>query len=110
MPSFEDRKQERKSSADKIVTKLIGIILAVFVINAGFTLAIVLYFQGQYNASQELAHKQGAQVGHSICLTLGKLAALQPPAGNPSTNPSRAFDQKLHQTLDELGPDLECNG
>ena len=28
--------------------------------------------------------------------------------GNPATNPSRAFDDHLHATLDRLGPDLGC--
>jgi hypothetical protein len=51
---------------------------------------------------------QGMLAEHKICTTLGRLAADKPPPGDPATNPSRAYDQSLHATLDELGPDLGC--
>ena len=37
-----------------------------------------------------------------------KLAANKPPAGNPETNPSRAYEQRQAVILDELGADLGC--
>ena len=40
--------------------------------------------------------------------TFGKLAANKPPAGNPETNPSRAYEQRQAVILDELGADLGC--
>lgn len=43
-----------------------------------------------------------------LCTTLDRLTALKPPAGNPAANPSRAFDQQLHATLAEIGPDIGC--
>ena len=35
---------------------------------------------------------------------------LKPPAGNPVKNPARGYDQELHATLSQLGPDLGCKG
>ncbi|HEY6493779.1 MAG TPA: hypothetical protein VIZ43_10925 [Trebonia sp.] len=64
--------------------------------------------QRQQAAQQRAEQLQGRIAEQKICTTLGKLAALQPPAGNPATNPSRAFDQELHATLDQLGPDMGC--
>ena len=43
-----------------------------------------------------------------LCTTFGKLAANKPPAGNPETNPSRAYEQRQAVILDELGADLGC--
>ena len=61
--------------------------------------------QAEQQAEQQRA---GVLLGEKLCITFGKLAALTPPAGNPLTNPSRAFDDELHATLDELGTDLGC--
>jgi hypothetical protein len=52
--------------------------------------------------------RQGRQAELKICTTLARIAALRPPAGNPALNPSRAYDQRLHMTLEQLGPDLGC--
>jgi hypothetical protein len=57
---------------------------------------------------QAAARRTGEIVEQRICLTMHKLAALTPPAGNPARNPSRAFDDELHATLDQLGPDIGC--
>jgi hypothetical protein len=60
-------------------------------------------------AREQLAQQRaGAVLGEKLCLTFGRLAALKPPPGNPETNPSRAYDQEQHATLDELGTDLGC--
>lgn len=70
-----------------------------------------LLFTAHYvNSTQQAQQRVGLVVEHSICTTLGKLAALSPPPGNPAANPSRAYEDKLHTTLDELGPDLGCGG
>lgn len=58
--------------------------------------------------AQDSSRQQGLAIEHRICLTLARLAALRPPAGDPATNPSRAYDQAQHATLDQLGPDLGC--
>jgi hypothetical protein len=65
----------------------------------------VLAVEHREQVSQQHA---GVILGEKLCTTFGRLAALKPPAGNPAVNPSRAFDQSLHATLDELGTDLGC--
>ena len=79
-----------------------------------FMLSIALGGLGLFWTAWEVRAIQSAQqqqtraVEQKLCATFGKLAALRPPAGNPAKNPSRAFDDNLHATLDELGTDLGC--
>lgn len=64
-----------------------------------------------YNAidnSKQAQRDAGQVVEQKLCRTFGKLGALKPPPGDPVHNPSRAFDQQLHQTLVELGTDVGC--
>ena len=61
--------------------------------------------QRQQRAAQA---RQGRLIGIKLCATFGALAALKPPPGNPAANPSRAFEDQLHATLDQIGPDLGC--
>jgi hypothetical protein len=63
----------------------------------------VLVAEQRNQAEQKAA---GAAVERKLCITFGKLAANEPPSGNPATNPSRKYDQVNHAILDELGPDL----
>ena len=72
--------------------------------------ANLLFTAHEVNASRTTQQRQGQLVEQKLCSTLGKLAALRPPAGNPKTNPSRAFEDNLHATLDGLGPDIGCKG
>ncbi len=62
----------------------------------------------EVHSSQAAQQRQGQAVETKLCSTFGKLAALQPPAGNPASNPSRAYEDRLHATLDDLGTDLGC--
>jgi hypothetical protein len=62
------------------------------------------------HASQAAQRRQGAVVGEKLCATFGSLAALRPPAGSASANPSRAYEQQLHAELVQLGDDLGCKG
>lgn len=68
--------------------------------------------QHAYEASLKASHaaheRADQMVIDRLCLTFGKLGALEPPAGNPATNPSRAYDQETHATLVQLGTDLGC--
>lgn len=65
-----------------------------------------------YKAAQQRAaavqQRQGQVIGQKLCTTLRKLSALQPPPGSATANPSRAFEQQLHETLSQLGPDIGC--
>jgi len=85
--------------------------LAVYIMAASFVLAIFLngaftVWSVQHNQNQ--ARVQGAIIEAKICSTLGGLATLSPPAGNPKTNPSRGYLQHQHAKLDELSGDLGC--
>ena len=64
--------------------------------------------QAEHAREQAEQRQAGAVLGGKLCLTFGKLAALKPPPGPAAENPSRAFEQELHATLDELGADLGC--
>lgn len=58
--------------------------------------------------TRAVQEQQGRVIEQKLCTTLSKLAALTPPAGDPTQNPSRAYLQNQHQTLAELGPDVGC--
>lgn len=64
--------------------------------------------QAAQQREQAAQQRAGVALGDKLCITFSRLAALQPPAGDPAKNPSRAYDQELHATLDELGTDLGC--
>ena len=44
----------------------------------------------------------------ALCTALGQLASEKPPAGNPATNPSRAYAQQQHATFVELHSHFGC--
>ena len=64
--------------------------------------------QRAQRAAQAAAQRAGEAVGRKLCTSLEKLAALTPPAGSATANPSRAYEQAQHATLAELGPDIGC--
>ena len=61
--------------------------------------------QQQQNADRQ---RQGQVIERKLCTTLGRLTALKPPPGPAAANPSRAYEQELHATLAQLGPDIGC--
>ena len=96
----------RRTLRSVAVLVLLGLLVT------GANLLWTAHAVSSYKTSQQQAaasqQRQGALIEERLCTTLGRLAALKPPAGSPKTNPSRAFEQELHATLDELGPDLGC--
>lgn len=70
--------------------------------------------QRQAAAEQAAQQRAGAEIVGKLCTSLAPLAGLaqlKPPAGNPDTNPSRAFEQQLViklTPLAQLAPDLGC--
>lgn len=90
------------------VAVIIAGFLAFAALSVLFTFWAVHQGEDQYNAVQQNQRRQGLIVEQKICATMHRLAALQPPPGAATANPSRAFEQRLHVTLDQLGPDLGC--
>jgi hypothetical protein len=80
------------------------VIMAVLVMGIANLASTYIYVQ-QFKSEQQ---RQGEIAVQRICTTLGELAALKPPVGDAKSNPSRAYEQKLHATLDGLAPDLGC--
>ena len=64
--------------------------------------------QASQHREQVMQQQQRQVILRALCTTFGELAALKPPAGDPVTNPSRAYEQSLHARLDQLGTDLGC--
>lgn len=64
--------------------------------------------QAAQRREQKAQQRVAAQLEQKLCTTFGKLGGLQPPAGDPGANPSRAYLQGQHAVLVELGTDLGC--
>ena len=64
--------------------------------------------QAAQQREQALQQQAGAVIGRKLCTTLDRLAALKPPGGPPAANPARAYEDNLHATLAQLGPDIGC--
>ena len=93
--------QRAAASPGRAIALVIGSMVLAVALNAGFTLWSI------GNSRQQQQH-QGEIVERKICTTIAHLDALKPPGGNPRANPSRAFDDRLHASLAQLGPDLGC--
>lgn len=65
-------------------------------------------YQAAQRRQQQVQEQQGRIVERKLCQTLDGLVQLRPPPGNPATNPSRAFEQRLHEKLSQLAPDVGC--
>lgn len=110
----ERGKQGNRGEAglSRTVRRALVFLFALSVLLAGINLGWTAYEKGAIQAGQHreqvLQQQAGVMLEAKLCTTFGRLAALKPPPGNPKTNPSRAFDQELHVTLDELGTDLGC--
>lgn len=100
------------------VRRALVFLFALAVILAGLNLTWTAYevhasrdaIQAAQHREQLAAQQAGQAVEAKLCKSLGKLAALPPPPGDPAANPSRAWEQAFHAILDELGPDISCPG
>ena len=87
---------------------LFALSMALAAFNLFWTAHEVHVSQAAQHREQVLQQQAGVMIGEKLCTTFRTLAALKPPAGDPAKNPSRAFDDNLHTTLDQLGADLGC--
>jgi hypothetical protein len=100
-----ERGPQGEAFAGRGVTRsVVTLILVVFVLLGANLLFTAVYV----NRSQASQRAGGAALERKLCTSLDRLAALQPPAGNPQANPSRAFEQNQHAILSQLGPDVGC--
>jgi len=83
-------------------------IVYLFLVNTVLVVAGYLLLSSAVHHEQAAQRAQGQIAERKLCTTLGRLAELHPPAGPPSSNPSRAYLQDLHTTLAQLGPDIGC--
>jgi len=90
----------------------VAILVLLGLLVTGANLLWTAHAVNSYRASQQQAaasqRRQGVLIEQKLCQTLGRLAALKPPPGNPAANPSRSFEDNLHATLAQLGPDIGC--
>ena len=64
--------------------------------------------QGQQRQAEQAAQKAGNEIEVKLCTDVGTMSRLAPPAGNPASNPSRAYEQAEHRTWRGLYDSLEC--
>ena len=98
----------RRTLRSVAILVLIG--LLVTGANLLWTAHAVRSFQSSQQAQNAAGRREGVLIEQKLCTTFGVLAALKPPAGNPRTNPSRAYLQGQHDALVQLGTDLGCKG
>ena len=91
-----------------VVLFLIGGLIGVG--NLFWTAHEVHAYQAGQHQEQAAQQRQGAVLEAKLCTSLDRLASLKPPAGNPASNPARAFDQEQQAVLAQLGPDVGCGG
>lgn len=98
----------RRHAAGLAVAAVLALLAANFVFTANYVNSTQAAQQRAAQAAQDAQRRAGVAVEHKICTTLGELAALQPPPGDPAANPARLYEQQQHATLSQLGPDLGC--
>jgi hypothetical protein len=99
---LEEQPRVPMSRSTRLV--LIGFLILLVVLGAGNLLSGYL----QYRHFTQVQKQAGEIVEQRLCATLVSLAALKPPAGNGTDNPSRLYEQKLQAKLAELSTDIEC--
>ena len=111
-----NRGEQGASGLSRTIRRALVFLFALPVVLAG---ANLLWTAHEVNASQAAIHaahvrgqaaekRAGDELEAKLCITFSRLSALKPPAGNPATNPSRAYLQGQHAQLVELGTDLGC--
>lgn len=99
---------ERGQRGEQLSRPLRRALVWLFLLAVALSVTSILISVHYVQSTQAAQQQQGQLVERKLCTTLGRLAVLQPPAGDPASNPSRAYLQGLHSTLSELGPDLGC--
>jgi hypothetical protein len=89
-----------------------GVLLFLLIVTVVGTLISSREQQDAYQTHLAQAHAtrlaQEKAALDKFCRTFGKLAALQPPAGSPVDNPSRAYEQNQHILFLQALPEIGC--
>lgn len=89
-----------------VVTSVVSVLMVIFFgLAVAGSYALTIHSVG-VQRQQERA--QGIQELRAICHTLDSLASLKPPAGDAKQHASRAYEQRFHDTIIQLRPDLGC--
>jgi hypothetical protein len=91
------------------VTRKTALIISLILIALIFTTGASLL--SSYLEYKHFAQSQEAQsqvINHKLCSTMTGLSLLRAPQGDPSGNPSRAYEQALQSKLSELSIDIGC--
>jgi hypothetical protein len=92
----------------RAIVYLFALNLALFIVLGAALFHYVHAYQAGQARDQAAQRKAGQVVERALCGTFGELALNKPPPGNPAQNPSRAYDQRQHAILAQVGPDLRC--
>jgi hypothetical protein len=96
-----------ESTRRPVLLAVIGFALSV-ALSAGYTTWSVQSGQDAQRHERAVQQRQGAVIEGKLCAALDRLYTEKPPAGNPVTNPSRAYLQDLHARFAEIRADLGC--
>jgi hypothetical protein len=78
------------------------VIIVLLLLNFVFTARYV-------NSTQAGQRRAGLLTEQKICTDVGSMAQIPAPAGNPATNPSRAYEQAEQRTWRGLFRGLDCS-
>ena len=100
-----------EAGLSRTVRRALVFLFALSVLLAGINLGWTAYEKGAIQAGQHreqvLQQQAGVMLEARLCTTFGRRGT-QAAAGAAAQNPSRAYEQSLHITLDQLGADLGC--
>ena len=111
----EDERLPRGAKGDKgdqgdagMPPKVRRAVIFLFLLNLLLTV-VLLFAVIHYVNSEQAAQQQAAQkeVG-ALCADLGTMARIPPPAGDPKTNPARAYAQAEHRAWQGLYTSIRC--
>ena len=103
-----DQGEEGKRGAAGLSVNVRRAVVFMFVLAVALAAIGLFWIGSAINGSHASQQRQGQLIEQRLCTTLGRLAALKPPGGPPSSNPARAYEDNLHATLAQLGPDIGC--
>lgn len=97
-----------QAGVSRLPRQLAYSLAVLFVLAVGLGVINLFWQAHETNVNRAAQQRSGQVVERKLCTTLSHLSALLPPGGSPAANPSRRYEQQLHATLAQLGPDIGC--